>query len=322
MEGIRIMHDIPVWYDKAKIALDFHVFEIQDFDVLIRQPVEKLLVCQSFGQRILGGKVISLPILRSKDSLAEPMPQEEPVDEVQAIFPTETPESSLEKDAELFIQEEDDQEETFELPTLLQKSSQGSLNDEFRESAFAIPIPCFETPIAEHRVDHILLMEVKFVSPFVSTKPISHLHETERPPSPSSEFKPCPSSPMFHSKSPEEENFCAIDLPQTLESKTKNSTNKHETYEFPQDSCPDKDSLEFISLRAMCSHQDPNHLNFPSKMYRRVVVDAFVYHKHSRFRGSTMALTLQFKQNQRMMVKEGATSPIDSCRKKTPWSSF
>jgi len=36
---------------------------------------------------------------------------------VQAIFPTETPESSLERDAKLFIQEEVDQNETFELPT-------------------------------------------------------------------------------------------------------------------------------------------------------------------------------------------------------------
>jgi hypothetical protein len=112
----------------------------------------KSLVCQSFGQRILWPNLC---------------PQEEPVDEVQAIFPTETPESSLEKDVELFIQEEDNQEETFELPALLQKSSQGSLNDEFRENAFAIPIPCFETSIAEHCVDHVLLDEVKFVSSFV-----------------------------------------------------------------------------------------------------------------------------------------------------------
>ena len=96
------------------------------------------------------------------------MPQEEQVDEVQDIFPAKTPESSLDKDAELFIQEEDDQEETFELPTFLKKSSQWSLNDEFRESVFAIP--CLETPIAEHSVDHVLLEEVKFVSAFISPK--------------------------------------------------------------------------------------------------------------------------------------------------------
>ena len=109
---------------------------------------------------------------------------------------------------------------------------------------------------------------------------------------------------MFHFESLEEENFCAMDLPQTLESQTEESTNKHKTFEFPQDSCSNKDSPEFISLRATCSHQDSNHLlSLPSKIYRRVVVDAFIYRKHSRFRGRTMALTLQLKCNQRMVVK-------------------
>ena len=62
----------------------------------------------------LGGKDISLPILWSKDSMTEPTPQEEAIDEVEAILPVETPESSLENDAELFTEEEDDQDETFE----------------------------------------------------------------------------------------------------------------------------------------------------------------------------------------------------------------
>ena len=65
----------------------------------------------------LGDKDISLPILWSKYSVAEPILQEESVDEVEAILPIETPESSLEEDAELFTQEEDEQDETFELPT-------------------------------------------------------------------------------------------------------------------------------------------------------------------------------------------------------------
>ena len=37
--------------------------------------------------------------------------------EVEAILPVETPESSLENDAELFTEEEGNQDETFELPT-------------------------------------------------------------------------------------------------------------------------------------------------------------------------------------------------------------
>ena len=128
---------------------------------------------------------------------------------------------------------------------------------------------------------------------------------------------------MFHIESLEEENFCAMDLPQTLEPKTENSTNEHETFEFSQDSCPHKKSPESILPSATCSHQDLNYLLvLPSKMYRRVVVDAFVYLKHSKFRGSTVALTLQLNRNRRMMVKEGATSLIDSCRKKPPWLSL
>ena len=163
----------------------------------------------------------------------------------------------------------------------------------------------------ELHVDHDLLEEVKFISLFISSNPISHLYETEQPPSPSSKFKPCPSSPMFHFESIEKENFCAMDLPQTLESKTENYTNWHENFEFHQDSCPHKKTPESISPSATCSHQDSNHLlNSPSKMYRRMVVDAFVYRKHSRFRGSTMALTLQLERNQRMVVKVGTTSPL------------
>ena len=167
------------------------------------------------------------------------------------------------------------------------------------ENAFATPNPCLETPLEELHVDHDLLEEVKFVSLFVSSNPISNLYETEQPPSPSSKIKPCPSGPMFHFESLEKENFCAMDLPQTLESKTEESTNWQENIEFSQDSCPHKETLESISLSATCSHHDSNHLlNSPSKMYRRVVVDAFVYRKHSRFRGSTMALALQLKRNQ------------------------
>ena len=102
-----------------------------------------------------------------------------------------------------------------------------------------------------------------------------------------------------------------MDLPHTPtpESKRENSANKHENFEFPQDSCSHKETPESISLSAMCSHQDHNHLLIlPGKMYRRVLVDAFVYRKHNKCRGSTMALTLQLERNQRMVV--GTTSPM------------
>jgi len=38
------MHDVPIWYTKSEIALDFHVFEVQDFDILMGHPMEKLFL--------------------------------------------------------------------------------------------------------------------------------------------------------------------------------------------------------------------------------------------------------------------------------------
>ena len=35
------MHDVPVWHMDTEIALDFHVLEVQDFDILIGHPVEE-----------------------------------------------------------------------------------------------------------------------------------------------------------------------------------------------------------------------------------------------------------------------------------------
>ena len=41
-----------------------------------------------------------------------------------------------------------------------------------------------------------------------------------------------------------------------------------------------------------------------------MVVDAFVYRKHTKFCGSSMALTLQLERNQRMVVNVGTASPL------------
>ena len=44
LRGIGIMHEVPVWHRETEIALDFHVFEVQDFDILIGHPIEKLFL--------------------------------------------------------------------------------------------------------------------------------------------------------------------------------------------------------------------------------------------------------------------------------------
>ena len=93
---------------KTEIALDFHIFKVQDFDILIGHPVEKLFLDVSTLGRLdvsLGGKAYSLPIDPAKISMAESIPQEEPIEEVLTVMPEDDSKPSLERDAELFIQE-------------------------------------------------------------------------------------------------------------------------------------------------------------------------------------------------------------------------
>ena len=106
LRGIGIMHEVPVWHRETEIALDFHVFEVLDFDILIGHPVEKLFLdVLNLGelQVPLGGKPFTLPIGQAKNSLAESVPQEGPVEEVLAIMPDDDSKPSFERDAELFI---------------------------------------------------------------------------------------------------------------------------------------------------------------------------------------------------------------------------
>jgi len=120
LEGVGIVHDVLVCHDDFEVALDFHVFDVYDFDILIRYPLEKLFLEAPLLGTLdvkLERETFSILISRAKNSPAGLLPQPEPVEEVMAISPFEPSESSLEQDAELFIQEEDDSGETLDIPT-------------------------------------------------------------------------------------------------------------------------------------------------------------------------------------------------------------
>ena len=81
----------------------------------------------------------------------------------------------------------------------------------------------------------------------------------------------------------------------TLESKEKDSLDEHGSFtlEIPQEPCSFNASLESGMLSALRTHEKSNHSKvFSCKIFRRVVVDAFVYRKHCKFHGCTVALTL------------------------------
>ena len=81
----------------------------------------------------------------------------------------------------------------------------------------------------------------------------------------------------------------------TLESEEKNSTNEYgsSTFDIPRKPCSFNASPEPGMLSAPSTHEDNNQLMVLfCKIFRRVVVDAFIYCKHCRFYENTAALTM------------------------------
>ena len=165
--------------------------------------------------------------------------------------------------------------------------------------------------MAKHNPSRDPFEEAKFISPFVSPRLSS---ETQYPSAPSLERKPCPSghktialdndrdSTLFsHDISIKEENFYAMDISKapTLETEENDSTIEHESFCFktPHVSRSRLESLEFVVLSAACCYKEDNHPSLlVSQLFRRMVVDVFVYHKYYKSRSSTVVLTLQLEQ--------------------------
>jgi hypothetical protein len=87
-----------------------------------------------------------------------------------------------------------------------------------------------------------------------------------------------------------------MDMPKatTLETK-QGSANEHVTFSFETShiSCSLLGSLEFVLLQTTCPYEDHNHLLIlVCKLFKRMVVDAFIYHKYCKSYSGTVALTL------------------------------
>ena len=128
------------------------------------------------------------------------------------------------------------------------------------------------------------------------------------------EFEPHPTSPrsvvldhdrettlIFHDEPLETENPWAREFSEALclECEKSGSIDEHGSFilESPPP-CSFSTSPESATCCTMNAFTSCNLLKAPSrKTFRRMVVDTFVYHKHCKFRGCTIALTLQLKHN-------------------------
>ena len=102
---------MSVRHEDVKIILDFHVFNVQDFNLLIGTPIEKLLMdalTQSKLDVRLGKEILSAQIAIATNIMAEPSLDYEPIEEVKEILLVDSPESLLGKVDENFIKEEEE----------------------------------------------------------------------------------------------------------------------------------------------------------------------------------------------------------------------
>ena len=119
LKGRGILHNVTLHLDNVKMALYFHVFDIQDFDIMVGHPLEKLFIRTPSSGDLdikLGRGTFSIPITQAKNSVADALPHPDLPKEVMLILPFKSPKSSLEKDAKLFTEEEGDFGETINLP--------------------------------------------------------------------------------------------------------------------------------------------------------------------------------------------------------------
>ena len=106
---------------------------------------------------------------------------------------------------------------------------------------------------------------------------------------------------IFHDEPLETENSWARESSEalTLEFEENNSIEKHGSFIVetspPCSFSTPPESGTRCTMNAFASYNLLKALS--SKTFVRMVVDAFVYHKHCKFRGCTIALTLQLKHN-------------------------
>ena len=197
-----------------------------------------------------------------------------------------------------------------------------------KKTASATATCCLENTMVNHFPELNPLKEMVHKSPFTPSEPVLpevaisaaseehnskvtlHFCEDERSSSLLSEFEPLSSGPkeivldhdqdstmISHDESLDMENRRATECYEapTLESIEKDSIYEHGSFilVIPQKPCSFITSPESGTHCVQSTHKDYNCIKVLScKTFRRLVVDAYVYHKYCKFCGCSMLLTL------------------------------
>jgi hypothetical protein len=109
--SLGILYVLPIQVKGTMVHLSFYIFDIMEFDLLIGQPIERLIQEGQTGKlNIHLGKnfKLSLSITHSLNAKTESCPESDPIKEDKVASLEYLIKPNLEDDAEFFIEEEDD----------------------------------------------------------------------------------------------------------------------------------------------------------------------------------------------------------------------
>ena len=98
--------------------MSFYIFDIIEFDLLIGQPLERLIQeGQTKNLKISLGKnfKLSIPIAHSLNAKTELIPKEDPMEEVKVASLDDLIEPNLEDEAQFFIEKEEENPKSLNL---------------------------------------------------------------------------------------------------------------------------------------------------------------------------------------------------------------
>jgi hypothetical protein len=98
---LGILYVLPIQVKGAKVHLSFYIYDIIEFDLLIRQPIKRLIQEGQMGKlniRLEKNFKLSIPITHSLNAKTEPILKEDPMEEVK-VASLDLIEPNLEDDA-------------------------------------------------------------------------------------------------------------------------------------------------------------------------------------------------------------------------------
>ena len=111
LPSLGILYVLPIHVNRTRVYLSFYIFDVMEFDLLIGQPIGRLIQEGQTGKlNIRLGKnfKLSIPITHSLNAKSEPIPEEDPMEEINVASLDYLIEPNLEDDAQFFIEEEEE----------------------------------------------------------------------------------------------------------------------------------------------------------------------------------------------------------------------